>query len=247
MRSLSIRFAMTAAVILMIAAVCSAETYVSWKGGFRIDYPEHFERVDYATADAYLRAHRAGEAILDYEAVFADTSAHPFASGQYFVLTVDTMKEVTERVIDSALGELRRTFGENIKYFPVADLIANLHSTAPSYDTQKRLASVISDITQGDEILKKSLMLTKFYDQGIATFYFYSPTETFESGIDMMQEVVASFSTENLEQPEPVKVAEVDTSLGRPSGSGGSISTLVLIGAVVVAIVVVVLILRRKK
>lgn len=243
---LSSQSILIAIAVCLIGAATSAGVYVSWKGGFRFDYPDHFERVDYATADAYLRAHQAGRSVLDYEAVFADTAAHPFAAGQYFVVTVDTMYEVTERVIDSALAELRRTFGEDIKYFPVADLIADLHSTAPSYDAERRVASVISDITQGNEVLKKNLMLTKFYDGGIATFYFYSPVESFEEGVELIQEVVASFSTRDLDLTEPVKVADVDTSGNRSFGNGGSISLIWLAGVVVVVIVVIVVILRRK-
>ncbi len=243
----SLSTALIAVTLCAIGMVAVAGEYISWKGSFRIDYPDHFELVDYAVADAYLRAHRAGRTVLDYEAVFADTAAHPFATGQYFVVTVDTMKEVTERVIDSALAELRRTFGEDIKYFPVADLTADLHSTAPSYDADKRLASVISDITQGDEVLKKSLMLTKFYEDGIATFYFYSPVESFEAGVELMQGVIATFSTENLERVEPVKIADVDTSRSRPRGAGGTMSLVLLIGALVVVIVVIVVISRRNK
>jgi hypothetical protein len=247
MRTLSRQVILIVAITQVIALAATAGTYTSWKGGFRVDYPDHFEQVDYATADAYLRAHRAGRTVLDYEAVFADTAAHPFAAGQYFIVTVDTLAEMSERVIDSTLGELRRTFGEDIKYFPVADLTANLKSAAPSYDAKKRMASVISNITQGDEILKKSLLLTKFYDGGIASFYFYSPVESFKEGIDVMQEVVASFSTENLGRAEPVKVAEVDTSLEEPGGGNGAFSLILPIGAVVIVIVVLVVILKRKK
>ncbi|MFH1688166.1 MAG: hypothetical protein ABIE70_11685 [bacterium] len=240
-------------MIAALATTASARNHVSWKGGFYISYPEAWRQIDYAKADAYLMINQAGDAILDYDAVFADTLHEAFYDGEYFVLTVDTVGELNEPEIDSVMEDLFSTFNSELNYFPVAKLLANLRANSPSYDPELKVASVMNEIGIAGGTVKRSLVMLRFYEKGIATFFYYAPDSLFEDGLQTMQQVVASLSTENIEAAAPREEVKVtDAALPERSeyepGSGksetsGSIPVVVLIGVLVVIITVA----RRKR
>ena len=201
------------ALILLVTGV-QAKTYVSLSGEFYINHPDDWEQIDFNTVDLFLARSGVEESMYNYDAVFAPSASTPFFSGNYLILTVEKVGELTDRGIDSVLDGFSETFKTGITYVPVDNFVADLKSNAPGYDRDNKVLTVLNDIYQGQEAVKKNLVMLKFYDQGIATFYFYSPDSLFEGGKQVFEDIVASFGTEDLESMIPreeVKVADIET------------------------------------
>lgn len=230
--------------LLATAAQAKPLEYVSWKGGFHITVPEGWVQIDYYTADVFLASNQAGQEILDYEAVFADSTVIPFFAGQYFILTVDTIPGMTQQQVDSSLEVLRKVFNADFTYFPVADLMANLKSNSPSYDADQKLATVYSIIEQPGNVIRKSLLLVKFYENGIASFYFYSPDSLFEAGVEKMRQTVASLSTKNLD--EAAQAGKPIVSDAKPAATSDRIKRT-FPWAILIALFVVIIAARHRR
>ncbi len=206
-------------LVVVPASVGASQTYVSFKGNFYISYPDDWAQVNYELVDAFLLRNKAGKTILDYDAAFAVKDAPQFFSKAYLILTVDTVGAFTQKQVDSVLKKLSREFGEDVKYYPVADFLTDIKTNTPSYNKQTNTISILSDIIEQGKVIKKHLLVMKFYEKGIANFYFYSPVSTFEENKKVFEQIVSSFSTENVEAALPketVKVADIEI----PDASG---------------------------
>jgi hypothetical protein len=185
-------------LLLSIALVCTtgafAEPYVSFNGGFQIDIPADWSRVDYRTVDFFLAQAGAGKTVMSYDAVFAPATSKPFFSNQYFILTVDTSGPLDDHSVDSALYVLSSSFGKNLKYFPVGNFMSDIQTNSPVYDRDRRVVSILSDITEKGETLKKHLLMMKFYERGTAYFYCYAPDSIFEASKKTFTAIIESFS-----------------------------------------------------
>lgn len=242
---------------LFAATPAQAErTFVSLKGGFHVTYPDNWRKVDYNEVDMYLMANRAGQAVFDYEAVLSAHDARPFFRGTYVIITFDSLGQLSDTQIDSVLETYASKFGQDVKYFPVADFLTDLKTDEPSYDKDHKLVSIVSDISERQEALKKHLLMLKFFENGIANFYCYAPDSVFETMKTEFNRIALSLSTEDLDA-----ALERQTSVDMaPKGSaegGGSVATgeepmdtsiiLLIIAIVVVLIAVLVLLKQRKK
>ena len=130
------------------------------------------------------------------------------------ILTVDTVGELKEWQIDSVLIELAGAFGRLVKYNPVSDFLADPEPGIPSYDTVTQTVTILNEIPE-QQALKMNLLVMKFYERGIATFYFYSPDSLFETSKFLFKRIVTSFSTENVEDALPkeqLKVADLENA-----------------------------------
>jgi len=236
----------TGALLILFALAgtqVQANNYVSFKGGFYITYPDDWLQVNYLTADMFLSRAGTDKSVLNYEAVFAPKTSSPFFQTDYLVLTVDSMEWLYDYQIDSVLEEMNKSFGEDIKYFPAWDSPTNLKSNEPVYDKKNRVFSVINEVISGDRLVKKNLLIKKFYDKGIANFYFYSPDSMFETSKNVFFGIVNSLKTENVQQALPKessKVASTEpdksksyTNFWLPGGAG--------------FIIIIILIIRLKK
>jgi hypothetical protein len=240
------------AIMLIGSITVSAKNYVSWAGGFYIVIPDDWEQIDYQTVDAFLISNQAGRDVLNYDAVFAPSTSVPFFVGNYLIVTIDTVGQLSETQIDSVLGVMGATFGKNVRYYPVADFLADMKSNAPSYDPEKKLATVVNDIVRRNEVTKKLMLMTKFYEKGLATFYFYSPDSLFEQSKQAVSEIVQSFSTEDLEAAAgraEVRVADVDVDDDDdPKSDDGSISPSTWVPFVgIIAVLIAIIAGKRKK
>ena len=210
----AVKIVTTALLLMMVASsVVLAENYVSWTGGFYIALPDDWAQVDYQTVDIFLISNQAGSDVLDYDAVFAPSSSTPFFTGNYVIVTVDTVGQLSKTQIDSVLSQMRKSFGKDVKYYPVADFLSDLKSNAPNYDADKKLITVVSNIVQQGQVAKKLMHMTKFYERGLAAFYFYSPDSLFDQSKDIFNDIVQSFSIEDIEAAagqEEVQVADID-------------------------------------
>lgn len=229
MKKFATKFAISAIIkralllLLLVVAVVGlprsspeANTFASLTGKFHISYPATWVKVDYNLVDRFLMINKASEGMLNYEAVISDGRFHPFFTGPYFILTVDTLVPMNQYLRDSVLNNMRRTFGKTIKYFPVGDFLTNMESDAPSYDEQQQLITVVSDIKQKQESFKKHILMVKMYDRGVATFYCYTPDSLFEGAMRIFQNVAASFSTENLKEALDRQTGETESIINLP-------------------------------
>lgn len=196
-------------ILTLIPAGLQAATYVSLSGEFYITYPDDWEQVDYNTVDLFLTRSGADQSMYDYDAVFAPKSSSPFFVGDYLIMTVEKMGEFSARGRDSVILEFSKTFKSGITYVSSENLIADLESDVPVYDREGKILKVVSDVYQGQQMLKKNMIMLKFYDRGIATFYFYSTDSLFESSRQTFEDIVASFSTEDIESAIPRQEVEV--------------------------------------
>lgn len=204
---------LTIFVISLAVTVCAvAEPYVSFNGGFQIDIPADWSRVDYRTVDYFLSRAGAGRTVMNYDAVFAPTASKPFFSNQYVIVTVDTSGPMDEHSVDSTLYVLSASFGKDVKYFPVGNFMSDIQTNTPVFDKERRVVSILSDITEKGEPLKKHLLMMKFYERGIAYFYCYAPDSIFEASKATFTAIVESFSkpTKDVGAPkEELKIADL--------------------------------------
>lgn len=241
-----------ASAVLLFANGVSGNTYVSLNGQFYITYPDTWEQIDYQTVDLFLSRSGADESMFNYDAVLAPSASSPFFIADYLILTVDKVGKLTETQTDSVLKEYSTAFQAGITYIPTDNFLADLKSNELSYDDKNKVMTVVNDIYQGQEAIKKNLVMLKFYDEGIATFYFYSPDSLFEASKDLFEGIVASFSTENLEAVMPredVKVADIETDAeGRIKDEGSAfVQYLIYVVFLLLALAAVLILVKRKK
>ncbi|MDF1545377.1 MAG: hypothetical protein P1R58_09775 [bacterium] len=234
----------SALIALTLALSAAAGEYVSLNGKFRFTYPDDWEQMDYSTVDAFLYNNRASDESFNYEAVFSPKSNSPFHKGDYLILTLDKIGALDSTQTDSLMNSLGRVFGNRVKYYPQSSYIANLKSNTPYFDRANRVAKIINDVSESNDPFKKNLLVYKFYDEGIAKFFFYSPDSLFENSRPVFEQMVATFSTENIDEALPkeeVKIADIDTDKDEDKGIFG------LPIAVFAALVVVFIVIMRKK
>ncbi|MBN1213635.1 MAG: hypothetical protein JXA92_13770 [candidate division Zixibacteria bacterium] len=234
-----------AGLVALLPGSPVAENYVSLNGEFYITYPEDWYQVDYNTVDYYLFSDQANRESFQYEAVFAERKSVPFHNGNYLILTLDLVGKLDNRQVDSLLTDLDSTFGDSQQFFPSGNLQSDLKPNTVYYDRANKTVTLLNEITDEDQIVKKNIWLMKIYDKGIANFYFYSPDSVYEAGKAVFSDIVASFSTEGIEQAMPredLKMADVN----RDDGGFGITYVIILIAVLLVIVIVIYLVRKRK-
>ena len=233
----------TVIAILLLAAVnLSAETYVSFKGGFYFEYPENWIQVDFVTADLFLSRSVTDPSSMEYEAVFAPAESSPFFAGEYLILKLDSLEWLYEYKEDSIIEEVEANLGQKLLKESVWNHLSDTNSAIPIYDEERKIIYIQTDLTQGTQIIKRSVFIKKMYDKGVAEFYFFSPLETFESSKEVFKNIVMSFSTENVNQALPteeLKVAEFDDDTED--------SKTIMFAMAAVLIILLAIIVRKKR
>ncbi len=241
-------------VLLVIVGVTSAQTdsdlsksYVSLNGNFSINFPADWHQIPTGIIDQYLASKKAGRPLYDYDAVFAPTNSNPYYSGSYFIMGIEKVGDLSDKQIDSVLVTLSKNFGKGIKYFPVANFMADIQTDAPNYDKETKTVTIYNKIVQDNTSIKNSLIIMKFYEFGIVNFYCYSMGDSFESDNEIFSKIVASLSTDDIQSKLPrenVKVADIDNTKKSYSTDEDSSSNIAIYVALGVVILVV---LRRRK
>jgi hypothetical protein len=226
---------------LMIGAAVSAGEFVSFKGQFKITFPENWTQVDYRTAD--LRIGQAG-GDLGYDAAFSCSDDPVAFEGRYFILTVDTAGNLTAQQVDSAISGVATDFGKPVREISSDMFLVNPPIDAVSYCPQLKAAAVVSQLDAGTPLARTSVVLRKFYDRGTADFYLYAPDSVLAEALADLQTILASFTTENLttSASAPAKVGDIEEE--KPSAVPRNL-IVVIVGAILLAAIVIWL-LRRK-
>jgi len=235
--------ALTTALMLAmcLTSVGLAGTFVSFNGQFTIEYPEGWRQVDYKTADVLLNQI---DSELNYEAAFTSTeSGMPFDDA-YFILEVDTVGQLTQEQIDSIVNEVSGPYGGYDEVSPDSFI-----ATAKDYYAQLRsdglALALVTDLTEESGEPLKNLFALRFYERGMAKFFFFGPGEEFQSYLQSFHEIFSSFSTDNLEavlKSEPVRIAELEDK-----SKSSNLSTYGGIGGFAVIVVIFVIARARKK
>lgn len=243
-KTLSFLFVLTCLVALL-PGYTAAESYVSLNGDFYITYPDDWYQVDYNTVDYYLYNVQADRESFQYEAVLAERKAVPFYNGNYLILTLDLVGKLDNRQIDSLLADLDSTFGDNKQIYPPGNLLSDLKPGTIYYDRANKTITMLNDIEDSSQVVKKNIWLLKIYDKGIANFYFYSPDSVYEASKPIFNDIVSSFSTENIEQAIPredLKMADVNRKASR-----FGVTTSIILLAVILIIIYVIYRARKAK
>jgi hypothetical protein len=241
-------------LFLLVGSQAIAGSYVCWKGGFYITYPDHYRQVDYYTVDAFLKAQGADQKTLDYEAVFADSSSRPFFDGEYFILTVEPREEFGIDQVDSMLASYRYSFMTGVRHAPLATYLAAPSRNVPYYDAEMGVIAITNDVTRDNQILKRGMIVERMYRRGVASFFFYAPDSLFDRHtIAVIDTVIRSFSMENLELVAPkeqVKVADlsrIDTTSKPPSDDALKKRAYIGVPTFTFVLIVIIIAARRRR
>lgn len=213
-----VSFVRIAALLLLIMAVTGlitpgvrAESYESFNGHFLIDLPDDWNRMDYRTVDFFLTQSSGGNDLLEYEAVFSPQRPGVFYDREYLMLTIDTIGQLSRRQIDSVLSDMGESFELTLERKPITDFANDVPAGKFLYDDKRQLAVVTTEVYDAGEVYKISLLAVKFYKEGTANFYFFSPDTTYPQMANLFHRIVKSFTTENLGviTATPVPVADI--------------------------------------
>ncbi len=234
---------------LVVLSLClatvsaSAETFVSYNGRFHFTYPDTWTQLDYTTAQFYLSRGDTAQKV-EFEAVFCEKNAMVLFEDQYLILTVDTVGNLAPHQIDSVIGSLSTEFKRPIKEVTSDVFLRSYCKDSVVFDRAGKRASVESEVPGDSSGTKINLLVMTFYEQGIANFYFYSPTFKYAANLPLYREMIMSVSTEplpNATTAEPVKVADIEK---KPEGS---LNYPLIFGTPLFIILLVLIVRLRKK
>lgn len=240
------------AIVALVPSGATAGNFVSLNGKFYISYPEDWHQIDFNTVDYYLSQTNATRQTFQYEGVFAPKSDVAFQYGPYLILTVDTAVILDARRVDSVLNELSTGVGKAISRTTSGDPFATLTIATPVYDESSRLAVLLTDVGEPGETPRTCLLAVKFYDRGTANFYFYAPDSVFAQVKPVFQNILNSFSTENLQAAMPkeeLKLADADKLKGGSSSGGSKTTRNTVVGSsgAIIVILIATLAARRRR
>jgi len=176
-----------------------ADTFVSFNGRFHFTYPDTWMQVDYMTAEYYLTRGKPDQQI-DFEAVFSIKETLLLFQGQYLILTVDTIGALTPVQIDSVVNAASEEFKRPVKEVTADAFLITSCSDSLLFDRTNGLLAVETEVPGDKASTRTNLLAMKFYEQGIANFYFYAPSPEFTLALPDYRQMVMSFSTEKMDE-----------------------------------------------
>ncbi len=231
--------------LLIGSSSLDAKPYVSLSGGFYIEVPDDWEQIDFNTVDLFLSRNKVGEKQFGYDAVLAPSTNSPFFDGNYLIIRIDTVGELAQSDIDTLLSSLAHSFAKKMRYFPMSDYLTDIATDRPNYDRASKLISMYSDVSEKGQPFKKSLLMKKLYNRGVASFYFYSDDSLFETSSTTFIEIIESFSTENIEAMLPVENLKI-VDVGKIETPEDDNSSTMLAIYVTLAVLLIIIIRKRR-
>lgn len=247
MNKIKFRKSILVLVLLITSAAVQAKPYVSLAGEFYVNLPDDWEQIDFNTVDMFLARNNVSEKQFGYDAVLAPSTNSPFFDGNYLLIRLDTVGELSAKDLDTLLQSLAYSFNQRMRYFPIGDYLTDISTNHPNYDKANRLITMYSEVTERGKAFKKSLLMKKIYHRGVASFYFYSNDSLFDSSLVTFQNIIESFSTENIEAQLPTEnIVVVETKKIEKPDDGDS-SMLAIYVALGVVLIIVIRKRRSKK
>lgn len=196
--------------ILSCALVsANAANYVSFEGQYTISYPDDWGQVEFQRVDEYLAKLGVDRAAFSYEAVLAPQASPLFYEGTYAIVTLEKVGQLSGTQIDSVLKSIQDSFGQVVVRSPGAGLDSMTSALLPQYDDQIKTLALIMEPQARDVYPKRTLLATRFFEHGIANFYFYAPDSTWAQDRTTFINILSSFSTESPETALPVESLKV--------------------------------------
>jgi len=205
---------MVVLLLAVSAAAPEAKNYVNWKGGFWLEFPDDWEKIDYRVVDRYLAASDTSRDIFNYEAVFAPLSPGYFIEDAYLVITFDSTGELNSKQIDSVLTAIAESYSTSIQEAPIVRYMSDLIPGRPQIDRDRKAVMVLSEMAYQPEAMKKLWLYMQINDVGLISLYFYSQDSTFERNRPVFESIVESLSFENLNEASQQELVFTDVTGG---------------------------------
>lgn len=242
----------TFVALMMLASLlfitgANAENYVNWRGGFWLQIPDNWGKVDYNIVDQYLAMTDTSNSIFNYEAVFAPKTSDPFVSDAYLVITFDSTGALTPLEADSMLTAIASGYSKQIFEAPIVQLMSDLTPGQPKINREEKSISVLSEMAYRPENKRYLWLFMRLNDRGIAALYFYCPEKTYDQNKPLFDGIIKSLSFQGLKEAAgeekstftQVKGSESPTTKIGGGSSGLGSTTLMIILAAVLALVLI--------
>lgn len=229
---------------ILAATTATAEVFESFNGRFHFAYPDSWVQIDYVTAEVYLTRGNPDQEV-DFEAVFSDKKAFAVFQGQYLILTVDTVGPLTAEQRDSVLNNMSREFNRPVKEVTSDAFMMAACRDSIVFDRADGRVVVETEVPGDKSGTRVNLLVMKFYDQGIANFYFYCPAIEVAANLPVFREMVMSFSTEQLQPATPagpIKVADIESGRNKTRNY-----SLFFGGPILIVFLILIIQLRKKR
>ena len=224
------RFTCTAlaalALLFVLSTVrsASAKNYVNWANQYYFHVPDDWRQIERYNVENFLQLHGKNPAEVPYDAFFCPKDAEPFWSKAYLFVTTEKSENSFSHA-DSLLRGLAIEFDKMVKSQDSIGPITRVKSRKPKLDRKTKTITQLSNLNvQGAEQVLELVM--KFHHTGITTFYFYSIADSFKTFEPDFNEMINSFSDENLDKAEAdgkvvivdVSSPDTETAVGGTSG-----------------------------
>ncbi|MCX6828895.1 MAG: hypothetical protein NT002_06380 [candidate division Zixibacteria bacterium] len=223
-KSGGIFLAMILAAVMVVPSALPGNTFVDWRGGFYVSYPDDWFHVPYSTVDIFLQTQGIDPNRFDFDAVLAKKTDQPFFLEPYVFITLTADWQLDGREIDSALKSISAQYGKDYVEgsLKTADVVFTFDR--PVYDRSLNAVAVVKPITT-DVANKISMEIRKFYEKGCAVFLCYAPSEMYESAKPIFISMLNSFSTRDLDKVAPKESLKVVDLSQRKASSAGQIES----------------------
>lgn len=195
-----ISLVLTVLVLSVMGSALSAKNYVNWKGGFWIELPDDWEKVDYRLVDAFLSMTDTSMDVFNYEVLYAPLTSRIFAEDAYLVITFDSTGPLSKPEADSILETIAVSYSTVVFEAPVVQLMSDLIPGQPKMNRDEGTVSVLSEMAYRPDAMKKLWLFMKLNDRGLISLYFYSPDSTYAQNKPIFDKIVNSLSSENLKE-----------------------------------------------
>jgi len=189
---------LTLLFLLIIPVVSADESFINWRAGYYVMYPDDWYHVSYRTVNIFLTSQDITFDEFDYDAVLALMGDKPFFEMPYIFLSHVPVGKFSETQIDSAVASIARGYGRMVVNSSLKeDRVFNLNQ--PVYDSELKTLAVKSRVTS--EYTDKMLLeITRFYEKGIAFFLCYAPKEMYNDARPTFLKIMNSFSTKDIDK-----------------------------------------------
>ncbi len=213
--------------LLVSVSAVSAENYVNWKGGFWLELPDEWEKVDYNVVDRILAVSDTARDAFMYEAVFAPLSSPTFISGPYLVITFDETGELSDKEAIEFLQSMASSFAQDVSEAPSVEKLSDLSPGIPTLNRKDKSVSVLTEMAFKSDAKTQLWMYMKLNSKGLMTLYMYCPDSIYNETKPVFEKMVSSLSFDKLKEAAGTEDAKFTDVRGgvKPASSGGVICT----------------------
>lgn len=104
----------------------------------------------------------------------------------------------------------------------------------------------LTQVGENSDVSRINLLVARYYNRGVANFFFYAPDSLFATSLPDIKQIVTSFTVGSppAAETKPVKVAE---DLEKRQKGNGSNQTVLFGGLGAVLVILIIVLAARKK